>query len=44
VGVLAYPDFSLRPNIPLGGPIEVLTPKAPAFEERLPVKAQTSVA
>jgi Amt family ammonium transporter len=44
VGVLAYPDFNLRPNVGLGGAIEATASEAHALDERLPIKAQTSVA
>jgi Amt family ammonium transporter len=44
VGVLAYPDFNLRPNVALGSAVEAAADEAPALEERLPVKAQTSMA
>src|SRR5882724_3402804 len=44
VGVLAYPDFNLRPNIALGSAVEVTAADAPALDDRLPVKAQTSIA
>jgi len=45
VGVLAYPDFQLRPNTATGGLVGVAAQQsAPALEEGLHVKAQTSVA
>jgi Amt family ammonium transporter len=44
VGVLAYPDFTLRPNVALGSAVEAAADEAPALDERLPVKAQTSMA
>jgi len=44
VGVLAYPDFNLRPNVVLGSASEAATTEAEFLDERLPVKAQTSVA
>jgi ammonium transporter, Amt family len=44
VGVLAYPDFNLRPNVALGSALEGAAAEAPALDERLPVKAQTSMA
>lgn len=44
VGVLAYPDFNLRPNVALGSASEAATTEAEFLDERLPVKAQTSVA
>jgi Amt family ammonium transporter len=44
VGVLAYPDFTLRQNVPQGGAIEATTTEDQALAERLPIKAQTSVA
>ncbi len=44
VGVLAYPDFTLRPNVALGTAVEAAADEAPALDERLPVKAQTSMA
>ena len=44
VGVLAYPDFTLRPSTGLGGVLEVNAAEAVALEERLPAKAQTSMA
>ena len=44
VGVLAYPDFNLRPNIALGTSTPAVTTDPELLDERLPVKAQTSVA
>jgi len=45
VGVLAYPDFNLRPNVVgLGSAVEAAAAGAPAREETVLVKAQTSIA
>jgi Amt family ammonium transporter len=47
VGVLAYPDFTLRPNLGLGSAVEALSDEATAAEaldKTLPVKAQTITA
>ncbi|HEY3038649.1 MAG TPA: ammonium transporter [Pyrinomonadaceae bacterium] len=44
VGVLAYPDFTLRPNVALGSHVDTATPEATALDEIIPAKAQTSVA
>jgi Amt family ammonium transporter len=48
VGVLAYPDFNLRPNV-AGSALEATAvgataAEAPALDERLSAKAQTSLA
>ena len=44
VGVLAYPDFTLRPNTGLSSALEVDAAEAVAVDERLPARAQTSMA
>jgi Amt family ammonium transporter len=44
VGVLAYPEFTLRPNTGLASAFEAPAAEALALDERLPVKAQTSIA
>jgi Amt family ammonium transporter len=44
VGVLAYPDFTLRPNVALGSHVDTATPESTALDEIIPAKAQTSVA
>jgi Amt family ammonium transporter len=43
VGVLAYPDFTLRPHVSLGSP-EVGTVEPAIVEDIIPAKAQTSAA
>jgi Amt family ammonium transporter len=49
VGVLAYPDFNLRPNVGLGtavqaGAVEATAAEALTLDERLSIKSQTSMA
>ncbi len=44
VGVLAYPEFSLRPGVALGGVPEGGSEPAPGLDEVITAKAQTSVA
>jgi ammonium transporter, Amt family len=44
VGVLAYPDFTLRPNLPLGGTVEGAAATVSGLEEGYAVKTRTSVA
>ena len=43
VGVLAYPDFTLRPQTSMAG-AAIVTEKIAAVEDIIPAKAQTSVA
>ena len=43
VGVLAYPDFNLRPQVSLGA-AEVETEEPRVVEDIIPAKAQTSAA
>jgi Amt family ammonium transporter len=38
VGVLAYPDFNLRPNVALGSAVEAAAAEAPALGETIRVK------
>jgi ammonium transporter, Amt family len=43
VGVLAYPDFTLRPQTSMGG-VAFATEEIAAVEDNIPAKAQTNVA
>jgi len=43
VGVLAYPDFTLRPQTSMGG-VAMVTDEIAAVEDIIPAKAQSSVA
>jgi Amt family ammonium transporter len=44
VGVLAYPDFTLRPQLSLGSTAGATTAEPAIVEDVVPAKAQTSVA